>query len=385
MEILRIQVTVDGCHALEAAPRGVRMLPFSGSCEGPLFHGTILSGGVDTQVDIAPGQGTLSARYMLEGTDDAGQACKLFIDNSAVTRWGGDMVTHPRIITDSASLKWLETAALTGRIEEKGDHLDIVISAQRSATRQLIELSRAGLTLRGVLDRPGDGPCPLVLMLHGFGGCMDANGGLFQTVSDNLIAAGLATLRLDFNGHGQSDGSFTEMTPYNEIEDAATFLRYAMTLDFVTDIYALGHSQGGVIAGMLAGYYHDVIKRLVLLAPAASLKTDAQTGRCMRATYDPRRIPGSVNVDGAHEVGGLFFRMAQTLPIYEVTGQFEGPALIVFGKRDQVVSLEAAKRYLDGAKDRELALYDTIDHGLQGAEHADMLRRVTTFLQKGGR
>ena len=123
-----------------------------------------------------------------------------------------------------------------------------------------IELHRAGLTLRGLLTRPHDGSCPLVLMLHGFGASMDASGGFFQDVSDRLTAAGFATLRLDFNGHGQSEGDFTEMTPFNEIEDAAALLRYAKSLDFVTDIHVLGHSQGGVVAGMLAGYYHDAVK-----------------------------------------------------------------------------------------------------------------------------
>lgn len=383
MEILRIKVTVDGCHALDAAPRAVRMLPFSGSCESPLFHGIILPGGVDTQMDFAPGQGSLSARYMLEGTDAEGKPCKLFIDNSAVTREGRETVTHPRIITDSPALKWLETAALTGTIESGKDHLDIVIRSENTPVRQFFEIRRAGLTLRGVLERPRhQKPCPLVMMFHGFGGCMDVGSGFFQELSDSLTAAGLATLRFDFNGHGQSDGDFTEMTPYNELEDAAAMLRYAQSLDFVTDIYALGHSQGGVIAGMLAGYYRDVIRRLVLLAPAASLKTDAQAGRCMRAAYDPNHIPYSVNVDGTHHVGGLYFRLAQTLPIYEVTALFEGPMLVVFGKRDQVVALEAARRYLDGGKQRRLALYDTLDHGLRGDERAEMTAEVVAFLNR---
>lgn len=381
MEILRIRVTVDGCHALDASPRAVRMLPFSGSCEGPLFRGVILPGGVDTQIDMAPGQGTLSARYMLEGTDAAGAACKLYIDNGAVVREGAETVTHPRIMTDSAALKWLETAALTGRIEEKDGRLEIVISSDDTPRRRQIELKRGGLTLRGLLERPHDGPCPLVLMLHGFGGCMDAGGGLFQDLSDRLTAAGMATLRMDFNGHGQSEGNFTAMTPYNEIEDAAVLLQYARGLDFATEINVLGHSQGGVIGGMLAGYYHDVVGKLALLAPAASLKTDAQAGRCMWATYDPRRIPDSVNVDGRHHVGGLYFRMAQSLPIYEVTRQFEGPTLVVFGKKDVVVAQEAAQRYLDGAKQGELALYDELDHGLQGADHERMMARIAAFLR----
>ncbi|MCH5286540.1 MAG: alpha/beta fold hydrolase [Christensenellaceae bacterium] len=381
MEILRIKVMLDGMNELKAQPCSIRMLPFHGSCESKLFCGTILPGGVDTQVDFAPGQNTLSARYMLEGTDAEGKPCRLYIDNSAVSRKGSDMITHPRVTTDSAALKWLESAALTGKIESKDDHLEIVIDSEDRPNVTRIELKRAGLTLQGLLTRPGDGPCPLVLMLHGFGGCMDAKGGFFQDVSDRLLAAGFATLRLDFNGHGQSDGNFTEMTPYNEIEDAATFLRYAMGLDFVTDIHVLGHSQGGVVAGMLAGYYHDIVSRLVLLAPAASLKTDAQQGHCMWADYDPQHIPYSVDVDGRHHVGGLFFRMAQSLPIYEVTGQFAGPMLVVFGKRDQLVSREAARRYTDGAEQREFALYDTLDHGLQGEEYPTMLDRVAAFLQ----
>ena len=117
-----------------------------------------------------------------------------------------------------------------------------------------IALTRAGLTLRGVLEKPVDGPAPLVIMCHGFGGRMDAfPGGYFQLWSDALTAAGLATLRFDFNGHGDSEGRFRDMTVYNEIEDAAAVLQYAMTLPDVTEIYLLGHSQGGVVAGMLAG------------------------------------------------------------------------------------------------------------------------------------
>lgn len=381
MEIFRIKVFLDGKHELTTGAKAVRMLPFTGSCESPLFRGTILSGGVDTQVDSAPGEGTLSARYMLEGTDAEGKLCRLYVDNSAVRREGREMVTHPRITTDSEALKWLETASLTGRIESKGDHLEIVILSENTPTRQFVELKRAGLTLRGVLEKPGDGPCPLVLMLHGFGGCMDENGGMFQDVSDCLVRAGMATLRFDFNGHGQSEGDFTAMTPYNEIEDAAAFLRYARSLDFVTEISVLGHSQGGVIAGMLAGYYHDVISRLVMLAPAAALKTDAQKGRCFRATYDPQRIPESVCVDGVHEVGGLYFRMAQILPIYEVTSQFTGPMLIAFGGRDLVVARQDAQRYMDGAANGTFALYETLDHGMGGEERPVMLEQVTAFLR----
>lgn len=380
-EVLRVHVRLTGCEELTSGTRAVRLLPFDGTAEGSGFKGVILPGGVDTQIDFAPGQGTLSARYMLDGTDAEGKACRVFIDNGAVTRAGRETVTRPRILTDSASLKWLESAALTGRIEAAEGRLDIVISSEDTPERRFLTIRRAGLTLRALLEKKTDGPCPLVLLLHGFGGHMDARGGLFQELSDRLTAAGLATLRLDFNGHGQSEGDFTDMTPYNEIEDAAALLRYARTLEGVTGISVVGHSQGGVIAGMLAGYYHDVIQRLVLLAPAASLKTDAQEGHCMGVAYDPQRIPDSVDVGMGHVVGGLYFRLAQTLPIYEVTGQFAGPALVIIGKKDAVVSRRAARRYMTRAAQGEFELYDSLDHGLQGADHAAMLDRVVAFLR----
>ena len=87
---------------------------------------------------------------------------------------------------------------------------------------------------------------------------------------------------------------------------------------------------------MLAGYCPDLIHKLCLLAPAATLKTDAQTGRCMAAHYNPAHIPDSVKVDGVHVVGGKYFRIAQCLPIYEVTARFTGPVLDVHGVHDRL-------------------------------------------------
>jgi pimeloyl-ACP methyl ester carboxylesterase len=244
-----------------------------------------------------------------------------------------------------------------------------------------IALRRAGLTLRGVLEKQGDGPAPLVIMLHGFGGRMDAfPGGWMQEWNDALIAAGFATLRFDFSGHGDSEGEFRDMTLFSEIEDAAAFLRWAMTLPDVTDIHLLGHSQGGVVAGMLAGYYHDKIGKLVMLAPAASLKTDAIEGTCMGVRYDPQHIPEALQI-GRSLTGGFYFRIAQTLPIHEVTAQFAGPALAVIGGADTVVHAENIRRYGETMPHCQVVEYPTLDHGLGGTEHAQSVLEVVEFLK----
>jgi len=379
-EILRIWVQVTQSIEVRGDTQYVLMLPFTGRCDSPMFTGEILPGGVDTQRTGADHRTMLSARYTLSGTDAQGKACRLFIENLAVCAPGVETITHPTIRTDSECLRWLETADLTGRIEGFSDHIEIVITSQDTPHVRNIALRRGGLTLRGRLERKNPEPCPLVLMLHGFGGSMDVGGGWFQRLSDDLTAAGLATLRFDFNGHGQSEGLFQEMTPYNEIEDAAVFLQYALRQEDVTEVYLLGHSQGGVITGMLAGYYHDRVKKLVLLAPAASLKEDAQEGHCMAAVYDPQHIPEAVNVNGRNEVGGLFFRMAQTLPIYEVTGQFTGRAMALLCGQDTVVRRENVARYAAVLPQCTLVTKPTLDHGLGGAEYEVTLQEITAFL-----
>ena len=382
MEILRIKVYLTGNIATHGHLDTAVMLPFTGECDSPLFKGKILPGGVDTQRIQPDGNGTLSARYTLEGVDDQGQPCHLFIDNAAKLGAEGIGATYPTIRTDSESLRWLENADLRGAIEHYPDHIEIVITSQDRPGLKHIILRRAGLTLRGVLEKQVKGPCPLVIMCHGFGGRMDAfPGGWFQEWNDVLIAAGFATLRFDFNGHGESTGSFRDMTVFSEIEDAATVLQYAMTLPDVTDIHLLGHSQGGVVAGMLAGYYHDKVSKLVMLTPAASLKTDAIKGQCMGTVYDPQQIPATVKVGGNH-LGGLYFRIAQTLPIYEVTSQFKGPAMTVIGGQDPVVLPEDIRRYGEAMPNCRVVEKATLDHGLFGAEHAQTVQEVVDFLKK---
>ena len=383
MEILRIKVYLTDHIVTKGHADMAVMLPFTGECDCPLFRGRILPGAADTQRIWPDETGTLSARYTLEGTDDQGHPCRLFIENTAVMEADCEIVTYPTIRTDSESLRWLENADLRGAIEHFPDHIEIVIRTEDRPGVQHIALRRAGLTLRGVLDKPVDGPCPLVLMMHGFGGRMDAfPGGWFQEYADALNSAGFATLRFDFSGHGDSGGRFNEMTLFSELEDAAAFLEYAMRLPDVTDVHLLGHSQGGVVAGMLAGYYHDKISRLVMLTPAASLKTDALEGHCFGTVYDPRRIPDTVPV-GRSRMNGLYFRIAQTLPIHGVTAQFAGMALAVIGGADVVVRAEDVRRYGECMPACRVAEYPTLDHGLMGAEHGDMLQSVVRFLQTG--
>ena len=242
-------------------------------------------------------------------------------------------------------------------------------------------VERGGLSLYGILKNPNLKNCPVVIMHHGFGGCIkNGEDSIFTALSERLLKSGIASVRFDFGGRGRSDGEYKNVNLFTEINDAVAVLEYVKKLDFVTEIYILGHSQGGVVGGMAAGYYADVVKKLVLLAPAALLKEDAQRGRCFDASYDTNHIPDTVTVCGK-EMGGHFFRIAKSLPIYEVTGQFTNPALIVGGMQDGVVTRQSLEKYEKVLKKGRLIVYPHIDHGMAGADEEDMLREIISFLE----
>ena len=123
MVLLRIHVHVTAVQEVVSPGGTARMVLFSGNCDGDYFQGTIEPGGVDTQLAGPDGTGTLSARYMLTGTDREGRSARMFIQNEA--RFGEE--THPRIWTDSPCLAFLESADLIGHIGHEDGHLLITI------------------------------------------------------------------------------------------------------------------------------------------------------------------------------------------------------------------------------------------------------------------
>jgi uncharacterized protein len=99
--------------------------------------------------------------------------------------------------------------------------------------------NRAGYWLRGMIhhpDRhpdqhaggPAADPPPGVVFFHGFTGDRMESHWLFVKFSRALALAGVASLRFDFFGSGESEGEFQQATLESEIadaEDAVDFMR----------------------------------------------------------------------------------------------------------------------------------------------------------------
>ena len=245
----------------------------------------------------------------------------------------------------------------------------LLIPLTASAQSQDVSIDGDHGKLSAILQTPDAKTYPLVIICHGF--TANKEHLLLKNLADELEARGIASIRFDFNGHGNSDGDFQDMTVVNEIVDAKKVYDYASGLPNVKSISIAGHSQGGVVASMVAGELGaNKIKAVVLMAPAAVLRDDALRGSLFGSHYDAANPPEYVEINnhGLKRVGRNYITTAQTLPIYETAEKFTGAALMIHGTGDVVVPYTYSLSYKKIFKRGEINLLDGADHSFHGDE-----------------
>jgi hypothetical protein len=159
---------------------------------------------------------------------------------------------------------------------------------------------------------------------------------------------GIATLRVDMYGHGESDGEFKNHTLHKWISNALAVFDYVRTLDFVTEVYLCGHSQGGLLSMLVASMEKEIVKVLIPMSPALCIPKGAREGCLLGLPFDPDNIPDALHWDG-NTLDGNYIRVAQTIYVDEAIKKFKGKVLLIHADADSVVpyedSVEAAKKY----------------------------------------
>jgi alpha/beta superfamily hydrolase len=215
-----------------------------------------------------------------------------------------------------------------------------------------VEIKSRELNLRGMLHKPDNldinSKVPIVIIYHGFGGNKMGPHFIFVKLARLLEKAGIASIRLDFAGTGDSDGDFIDMTMGTELEDANNILDYVRKLEFVDKerIGILGLSMGGAIASMLAGDRKDDISTLCLWAPAGNMEEVILSEHYISNNYEKYRQDGYFDVEGLL-LGTGFVDNIRQIKIYEKAAAYDKKSLIIHGDKDDVVLLKASEKYID--------------------------------------
>lgn len=127
------------------------------------------------------------------------------------------------------------------------------------------ENKEAEITLKGTLTLPpGKSSPPVVLLITG-SGPQDRNEAIaghrpFLILADYLTRQGIAVLRVDDRGVGESTGDFSQATSEDFASDVLAGIEYLKTRKEINpkQISLIGHSEGGLIAPMVAVKSPDV-------------------------------------------------------------------------------------------------------------------------------
>ncbi|WP_285508409.1 alpha/beta fold hydrolase [Actinokineospora sp. NBRC 105648] len=188
-----------------------------------------------------------------------------------------------------------------------------------------------------------------VVMVHG-GGVTRKEGGFFTRLAAGLSEAGVASLRFDHRGHGQSEGKQEDLTLsaiLNDIRVAGARLRAETGQDSVS---LLGASFGGGICGYYAAKRPDEIRRLLLLNPQFDYKKRAIDSRDYWHA-DTLAEPmakllaenGFIDFTPSLKHGRAILNEVFWLRPDEVVGDIQAPTLVVHGTKDTFVPVESSR------------------------------------------
>ncbi len=188
----------------------------------------------------------------------------------------------------------------------------------------------------GTLSLPEAGATgPAVVMLHGFASSRDEIGGIFAAQAASLAQAGIASLRVDFRGYGDSDpASEASVTIDRMLEDAAIARSHLAGIEGVDParIGVLGYSFGAAIA-MLDQQHYPAI---VTWGQMGDLKGEFLEFLGQEA-FDTARETGNFTVDLGWRVITLdapFFDSIEQHDLAAAFAGFDGPFLTIAGEAD---------------------------------------------------
>ncbi|MGO4836274.1 alpha/beta hydrolase family protein, partial [Rhizobiaceae sp. 2RAB30] len=201
------------------------------------------------------------------------------------------------------------------------------------AAEKTIDFQVEGQKVVGTLALPdGVSNPPVILLLHGFTGSRNelvipsVKEGIFQRAARMWADKGIASLRIDFRGNGESEGKFEDMTLDGQVKDALAALDFLANGNEVDDdrMAVVGWSMGGAVAATVAGRTDYDLRAVALWAPgtnmpaAVTLLLGADTVKKALANRDtptPIKLPWGAEVS----LKGAFFESLYAIdPVAEI-------------------------------------------------------------------
>ena len=226
-----------------------------------------------------------------------------------------------------------------------------------------------GVMVAATIVTPADSDgkaVPLVVMAHGHGGSRQEGGG-FQRVAEAMASRGIASIRMDFPGCGDSTESFAENNLTNmllDLQAARIFAAEQVQVD-ADRVGLLGYSMGGRVVVLLSEI-DPSYRAMAAWAPAVSNGAERELqitfGGPEAYEFHKRRAleEGSsvytTQWGSELEVGPGYFRDVEASKPLTALAKFSGPLLVIYGDDDDAVPPEISASAVKAATSSSAAV-----------------------------
>ena len=202
----------------------------------------------------------LKAKYVGEKNDEA---------TEIIGKWSQGIPLELRLVRKKAVVASTKTAAKRPQTPLKPFPYDI----EEVTFKNDVD----GTVLAGTLTRPkSGGPFPIAILISG-SGPQDRDESLldhkpFWVLADHLSRRGIAVLRYDDRGVGKSTGQFENATSEDfarDVRSAISFAKSATSID-AGRIGLIGHSEGGLVATLVAAENKEVAWVVLMASPGVN-------------------------------------------------------------------------------------------------------------------
>lgn len=131
-------------------------------------------------------------------------------------------------------------------------------------------ISLRGQKIFGILHRPQvEQKVPFVLFSHGFAGSKVGVHRIYERIAHKLALQGIASLRFDYRGCGDSEGDLLDMRFEDHLLDYCTVFENIVDETWIDreNVAILGRSMGGMVATIAQARLKKKLKAICLVSP----------------------------------------------------------------------------------------------------------------------
>jgi esterase/lipase len=214
----------------------------------------------------------------------------------------------------------------------------------------------------------------VVIMFHGFTGNKSESKLMFKQLSNRFDKENIDSLRVDYLGHGESDGLFKDMIYSDLLLQAKTIIEYTKNIGY-KKINILGFSMGGLISLHML---EENINKAIMISPAVDFYAN------IKKAFETHKRLENGNLDiGGFELGCNFLTSLEGVNPQKYAKSYCNPTLFIVGNEDKAVNFEEVTRVSNEFKDTELHVFDKGDHLYSSLDYYQRLEKtIIAFLKR---